>query len=106
MNPMQKLIIFFTLDNSLSDTVKVYLDSVDLKMHLAITDSLEDLNRVLNSGRVVLTLIDQTLGNEIINSTIEIQKKINNDLPLVIITDKSSQEEAAEKSEMDGMALV
>jgi len=92
----RQLIIFFTENSYLSHTVKKYLDSTNYGKYLTITDSLEDMERVLRSGRVVLSLADQTLGAETIREVINIHVKINEDLPIVLITDKNKQDDAAE----------
>lgn len=91
-----QLIIFFTENTSLSDTAKKHLEPFGFGKNLTVTNSSSDLERVLRSGNVVLCLLDQSAHIQTVREVINISKKNNHDMPIVLITDRNSQSEAAE----------
>ncbi|PLX68096.1 MAG: hypothetical protein C0603_08265 [Denitrovibrio sp.] len=89
-------IIFFTSNHVLSNTVKECLEPINVSQYLRIVTNLDDLATELRAGNAILTIVDQDLGSELVEKTLKTQKEIESELPLIIITEKEKQEDAAE----------
>jgi len=90
-----KIVLFFTDDYELSDTVIKYLKTLEFPHSISVSNDLDDFTRILNTKNVLITLADQKMGSEDLIKASNAQKKIDSELPLVIITEKNRQEEAA-----------
>lgn len=101
-----KLIILITKDNGLSDRVREHIDSTVFGRQLHVITKLSELEEEIASGRVILTLADQSLGRDLIRSAVTNQRILDSELPIVLITEKDRQDEAAELIELGAWDYV
>jgi PAS domain S-box-containing protein len=91
----EKIIIFLNENPHLADTVKKYLDHMGMGRNLSVVSDVSDMQRVIGSGRVILTLADQDMGSENLINAIKIQHGSDSELPFILITKKEKQDESA-----------
>ncbi|MCD8553882.1 ATP-binding protein [Seleniivibrio sp.] len=88
-------IIFLTADKQLCTAVQEYLKTVCCDHVFEITSDLSLFSEKLLSGKVIIALADTALGDVYITQALAILKSIDQDLPLILITNKDKQEKAA-----------
>lgn len=88
-------IIFLSADKQLCADIQTYLGSVCCDHTFEITSDLSTFSEKLLSGKTLISLADTGLGETYISQALSILKSIDNDLPLVLITNKDKQEQAA-----------
>lgn len=107
MNPeTEKDLLFLTADKKLYKNISDYLDGYNVKRKTACVESLSDYSDILRSKSYILTIADENLGSLIIAQAIAIAKTINKDHPLIIITEKEKQDEAAELIETGAVDYI
>ncbi len=88
-------IIFLSADKQLCADIQTYLESVCCDHIFEITSDLSVFSEKLLSGKALISLVDTGLGETYISQALSILKSIDNDLPIVLITNKDKQEQAA-----------
>jgi len=88
-------IIFLTADKQLCAEIQSYLESVCCDHIFEVTSDLSTFSEKLLAGEILVSLADTALGDAYISQALAIQKSIDDDLPLILITNKDKQEKAA-----------
>ncbi|MGE4267002.1 MAG: PAS domain S-box protein [Deferribacterales bacterium] len=88
-------IIFLTADKQLCTAVQEYLKTVCSDHIFEMTSDLSFFSEKLLSGNVLIALADTALGDVYVTQALAILKSIDQDLPLILITNKDKQEKAA-----------
>lgn len=89
-------IIFITKNDEISDIVKKCLQAQDNNVRVNITHDVSDISSESLEDECVFILADLALGKDYLKEIIKAGKQKDKDLPIVIITKKEDQDEAAD----------
>jgi len=92
----KKTILFLTQNEELAEIVELCLPAHDSTVVVEITNDTSMLDHDVVGKLYAFVLIDIELGLEHVKHIIKTQRKINQEIPIVIITKKDVQNEAAE----------
>lgn len=107
MNPAaKKQILFISGSSKLSSAVKKHLKGLKLTETLITVDNTQEISDYVRGGGTVLTLADQDRGRDEISEIIRIHREKDSDLPLIIITERDKQDEAAELIELGAVDYI